>query len=189
LQNTPYTLSLVQKLTMMKNQWTVSRTDGTPHDIGIIAQKRMALKESVTCTSLDGSSVLFRIQGRKVLEIKGSYDVTDGSGQSIGSITKDFKASLGRSTYVIETQHGRWTLTETSQFQAILRRVVGMISDIPWLMRVQFSLLDEAGTQVGHVNRANMKLKDTYEIQVDDGRLDQRMAAAMGVAVDAFMNR
>lgn len=189
MQNTPYTLSLVQKLTMMKNQWTVSRTDGTPHDIGIIAQKRMSLKESVTCTSLDGSSVLFRIQGRKVLEIKGSYDVTDGAGQSIGSITKDFKASLGRSTYVIETQHGRWTLTETSQFQAILRRVVGMISDIPWLMRVQFSLLDEAGTQVGHVNRANMKLKDTYEIQVDDGRLDQRMAAAMGVAVDAFMNR
>ena len=64
-----------------------------------------------------------------------------------------------------------------------------MVSNIPWLIRVQFSLLDEAGTQVGHVNRANMKLKDTYEIQVDDGRLDQRMAAAMGVAVDAFMNR
>lgn len=189
MQNTPYTLSLVQKLTMMKNQWTVSRVDGTPSDIGVIAQKRMSLKESVTCTSPDGSAVLFRIQGRKVLEIGGTYDVTDGAGQAIGSITKDFKASLGRSTYVIETQHGRWTLTETSQFQAILRRVVGMISDIPWLMRVQFSLIDEAGTHVGHVNRANMKLKDTYEIHVEDGRLDQRMAAAMGVAVDAFMNR
>jgi hypothetical protein len=39
------------------------------------------------------------------------------------------------------------------------------------------------------VNRANMKIKDTYEIQVDDDLLDMRVAAAMGVAVDAFMNR
>ncbi|MEY2767702.1 MAG: hypothetical protein RI912_1365, partial [Actinomycetota bacterium] len=47
----------------------------------------------------------------------------------------------------------------------------------------------ESGAQVGHVNRANMKIKDTYDIRVDDDRLDMRMAAAMGVAVDAFMNR
>jgi len=57
------------------------------------------------------------------------------------------------------------------------------------LMRVQFSLLNETGALVGHVNRANMKIKDTYDIRVDDDRLDMRLAAAMGVAVDAFMNR
>jgi hypothetical protein len=39
------------------------------------------------------------------------------------------------------------------------------------------------------VNRASMKIKDTYEIQVDDEALDMRVAAAIGVAVDAFMNR
>lgn len=72
--------------------------------------------------------------------------------------------------------------------QAILRRVMNQV-DIPWFMRVQFSLLNESGVQVGHVNRANMKIKDTYDIKVDDDRLDMRMAAAMGVAVDAFMNR
>ena len=34
-----------------------------------------------------------------------------------------------------------------------------------------------------------MKIKDTYEIQVNDDALDMRVAAALGVAADAFMNR
>ena len=184
-----YALTLAQKLTMMQNRWTVTRTDTAPVEIGYIVQKRMALKESVTCTAPDGSGVVFRIQGRTVIELGGVYDVLDGSDAPIGTIAKDFKASLGRSTYVIETPHGRWTLTETSQLQAILRRVMNVVSDIPWLLRVQFALVNESGAQVGHVNRANMKIKDTYDIRVDDDRLDMRMAAAMGVAVDAFMNR
>jgi len=184
----PYSLTLTQKLTMMQNRWTVTRTDATSIDLGYIVQKRMALKESVTCTSPDGTTVVFRIQGRKVMEIGGVYDVVDGDGVTIGTLAKNFKASLGRSTYTIETSHGRWTLTETSQVQAIVRRVLNLV-DIPWFMRVQFSLINEAGAPVGHVNRANMKIKDTYDIKVDDDRLDVRMAAAMGVAVDAFMNR
>jgi uncharacterized protein YxjI len=173
---------------MMQNRWTVTRIDTSPVDLGYIVQKRMALKESVTCTSPDGAAVVFRIQGRKVLELGGVYDVVDGDDGPIGTLSKNFKASLGRSTYTIETPQGRWTLTETSQLQAILRRVMNLV-DIPWFMRVQFSLMDESDVQVGHVNRANMKIKDTYDIKVDDDRLDMRMAAAMGVAVDAFMNR
>jgi len=189
IRRVPYSLTLAQKLTMMQNRWTVTRTDTAPVDIGFIVQKRMALKESVTCTAPDGSGVVFRIQGRKVIELGGVYDVLDGADAPIGTIAKDFKASLGRSTYVLETPQGRWTLTETSQVQAILRRVVSLVTDIPWLLRVQFVLLNESGAQVGHVNRANMKIKDTYDIRVDDDRMDMRMAAAMGVAVDAFMNR
>jgi uncharacterized protein YxjI len=173
---------------MMQNRWTVTRIDTSPVDLGYIVQKRMALKESVTCTSPDGAAVVFRIQGRKVLELGGVYDVVDGDDGPIGTLSKNFKASLGRSTYTIETPQGRWTLTETSQLQAILRRVMNLV-DIPWFMRVQFSLMDESGAQVGHVNRANMTIKDTYDNKVDDDRLDMRMAAAMGVAVDAFMNR
>jgi uncharacterized protein YxjI len=66
---------------------------------------------------------------------------------------------------------------------------VSLAVDVPWLLRVQFSILNSSGQQIGHVNRANMKIKDTYEIQVDDDMLDMRVAAAIGVAVDAFMNR
>jgi uncharacterized protein YxjI len=89
----------------------------------------------------------------------------------------------------VETPTGKWTVTETSKAQAIIRRVVSLAVDVPWLLRVQFSILNSSGQQIGHVNRANMKIKDTYEIQVDDDLLDMRVAAAIGVAVDAFMNR
>jgi uncharacterized protein YxjI len=188
-QQASYTLTLSQKLTVMKNQWTISRVNPAPADIGVVAQKRMSLKESVTCKTLDGTGVLFQIKGRKVLEIAGTYDVFDGTGAHIASISKDFKASLGRSTYQIETPFGRWTLTERSQFQAILRRVVRVVADIPWLMRVQFVLLNESNQEVGYIHRANFKIKDTYEIHVADQRLDQRVASALGVAADAFMNR
>jgi uncharacterized protein YxjI len=67
--------------------------------------------------------------------------------------------------------------------------VVGLVIDVPWLLRVQFSILNASGQQIGHVNRASMKIKDVYEIQVDDDLLDMRVAASIGVAVDAFMNR
>jgi uncharacterized protein YxjI len=187
LENTPYTLTLVQKLTMMKNQWTVQDERGV--DLGVITQKRMSLKESVTCTTPDQSVVVFRIQGRKVLELAGTYDIADGDGGVIATISKDFKTSLGRSTYVIETGQGRFTLTEASELQAILRRLFTFVLDVPWLRRIQFALLDESGRTVGHVRRANMKITDTYEIRIEDPRIDTRVAAAMGVAVDAFMNR
>lgn len=184
-----YTLQLVQKLTVMKNVWHLSRIDGTPVELGTIAQARMKLREQVTCTAADGSGVLFAIKARKIVELASTYDVTGGDGAAIGTIAKDFRASLGRSTYKVETPAGSWTVTETSAAKAIARRVVGTLTDVPWPFRVQFSILDATGTPVGHVNRANMRIKDTYEIRVEDDALDQRMAAAIGVAVDAFMNR
>jgi len=184
-----YTLDLTQKLTMMKNVWQLSRIDGQNTPLGTIEQARMKLKEQVKCTLPDGSGLWFAIKARSALELATTYDITDGSGASLGTMTKDFAASLGRSTYHVETPNGKWTVTETSQVQAIIRRVVGLVIDVPWLLRVQFSILNSAGQQIGHVNRANMKIKDTYEIRVDDDSLDMRVAAAMGVAVDAFMNR
>lgn len=186
----PYRLELAQKLTVMKNVWELSRTDGpAPVTVGKIAQARMKLKEHVTCTTPDGTVVVFTIKARSVIELGATYDIADGNGTPLGVIAKDFKASLGRSTYRIQTPTGNWTVTETNPTLAFVRRIVNVVTDIPWLLRVQFSILDENGAQVGHVNRANMRIRDTYDIAVTDDRLDQRVAAAVGVAVDAFMNR
>jgi uncharacterized protein YxjI len=149
----------------------------------------MKLKEQVKCTLPDGNGLWFAIKARSALELATTYDVTDGTGAPLGTMTKDFAASLGRSTFHVETPTGKWTVTETSKAQAIIRRVLSLAVDVPWLLRVQFSILNSSGQQIGHVNRANMKIKDTYEIQVDDDMLDMRVAAAIGVAVDAFMNR
>jgi uncharacterized protein YxjI len=184
-----YTLDLTQKLTLVKNIWHLSRIDGQITPLGTIEQARMKLKEQVKCTLPDGNGLWFAIKARSALELATTYDITDGTGAPLGTMTKDFAASLGRSTFHVETAAGKWTVTETSQAQAIIRRVVGLVIDVPWLLRVQFSILNASGQQIGHVNRANMKIKDTYEIKVDDDLLDMRMAAAIGVAVDAFMNR
>ncbi len=184
-----YTLQLAQKLTVIKNIWHLSRIDGQDTPLGTIQQARMKLKEEVTCTGPDDTSTWFTIKARSIVELAATYDITDGSGVSLGVMTKDFKSSLGRSTYRVETPSGQWTVTETSQAKAIARRVIGLVADIPWLFRVQFSILDANGNQVGHVNRANFKIKDTYEIRVEDDALDMRVGAAIGVAVDAFMNR
>jgi len=184
-----YRLDLTQKLTVMKNIWHLSRIDGQTTPLGTIEQARMKFKEQVKCTLPDGSGLWFAIKARSALELATTYDITDGTGAPLGTMTKDFAASLGRSTFHVETPTGKWTVTETSKAQAIIRRVVSLAVDVPWLLRVQFSILNSSGQQIGHVNRANMKIKDTYEIQVDDDLLDMRVAAAIGVAVDAFMNR
>ncbi|MFM8855672.1 MAG: hypothetical protein ACKOI2_00405 [Actinomycetota bacterium] len=184
-----YTLELAQKLTVMKNIWHLSRIDGEPTPLGTIQQARMKLKEEVRCTKPDSDETWFTIKARSIVELAATYDIADANGSSLGTMTKDFGSSLGRSTDRVETPTGSWTVTETSQVKAIARRIVGLITDIPWLFRVQFSILNSAGQQVGHVNRANFKIKDTYEIRVDDDALDMRVGAAIGVAVDAFMNR
>lgn len=184
-----YTLELAQKLTMMKNIWSLSQVDTTPIPLGTIEQARMKLKEEVTCKMPDGNTIWFTIKARSAIELAATYDIKDGNGAALATMTKDFATSLGRSTYKVETPQGTWTVTETSQAKAIIRRVVGLLADVPWLFRVQFSILNASGQPVGHVNRANLKIKDTYEIRVEDDALDMRVAAAMGVAVDAFMNR
>jgi len=184
----PYRLELAQRLTVMKNVWELSRTDGpSPVTVGKISQARMKLREHVTCTTPDGAAVVFTIKARSVIELGGTYDIADGNATPLAVMTKDFKASLGRSTYRIQTPTGNWTVTETNPTLAFVRRIVNVVTNIPWLLRIQFSILDENGTPVGHVKRANMRIRDTYDIAVTDDRLDQRVA--VGVAVDAFMNR
>jgi uncharacterized protein YxjI len=184
-----YTLELAQKLTVMKNVWRLSRVDGQATPLGTIEQARLKLREEVRCQRADGAGLLFTVRSRRVIELVGTYDITDGDGAPLGSLTKDVGASLGRSTYLVETPGGRWTVTETSASKAIARRLVGFFTDLPWLFRVQFSVLDARGAHVGHVNRKNRRLMDTYEIRIEDDALDQRVAAAIGVAIDAFMNR
>lgn len=190
IEAVPYRLELAQKLTVMKNVWELSRTDGpSPVTVGKISQARMKLKEHVTCTTPDGVAVVFTIKARSIIELGATYEIADGNGTPLATMTKDLRSSLGRSTYRIQAPTGNWTVTETNPTLAIIRRIVNIVSDIPWLLRIQFSILDENGAQIGHINRANMRIRDTYDIHVTDDRLDQRVAAAAGVAVDAFMNR
>ena len=141
-----------------------------------------------------------------------TYDVTDGAGVNIGVVYKDVKASLLRKKCVIETQSGRWRLSETSSSQLLLRLtasfvtlcVAGVLTAFEYndisdtigfvvigimvvflrlfsgkmsKKELLLTLTNESGVQVGSTKVAN----GSYEIHVQDSRLDQRVAAVAGL--------
>ncbi len=182
-----YTLELRQRLTAVKNRYDLVRVgDGVQEEtLGFVEQKRFSLKERVTVfTDESKTSVAFTIGARNVLELRGTYDVEDASGQRLATLTKEFKKSLLRSTYTIETPLGTLTVTERNMAVAILRRVQ---DNIP--LPIFFDVKAPDGTPVATVDRKIMRLRDLYYIRVYDDRLEWRVAAAIGVACDAFMNR
>jgi hypothetical protein len=52
----------------------------------------------------------------------------------------------------------------------------------------RFSILGASGQSVGHVHRANLRIKGSCEIEVEDDAIDVRIAAARGVTADPLMN-
>ena len=182
-----YRLELRQHFTVMVNRWDLSRVAPTQAQLGFIEQKRMALRERVTCWDPSRSSVLFTIQAENILELAGKYVVADGAGQQLARIEKDFRGSLAQSTYRVTTGAGTYTVRERGRVRAILRRAWGVV-DWPWLLPIQFEVLRD-GSPAGSIQRQWSRLRDVYDVDVHDDALDERVAAAMAVAVDAFMNR
>jgi hypothetical protein len=72
--------------------------------------------------------------------------------------------------------------------KAVLRRVVGLATDFPWPFPIQFDFAAPDGSTALSVER-QLRLRDAYQVPVADEGLDWRVAAALAVAVDAFMNR
>jgi uncharacterized protein YxjI len=184
----PYRLELRQHFTLMVNRWDLTRTAPDSAQLGFIEQKRMSLKERVTCWDPQRTGVVFTIQARNIVELAGKYDVADGDGQHLAYIEKNFRSSLAQSTYTIDTPHGRFVFREKGTVRAILRRVWGLVVDWPWLLPIQFEVLN-GDRDAGSIRRQFGKLRDVYEIDIHDDALDQRVAAAAAVAADAFMNR
>jgi uncharacterized protein YxjI len=63
-----------------------------------------------------------------------------------------------------------------------------MFSDFPWPLPIQFDFTAPDGTIRLSVER-RLRLRDAYHVPVADDGLDWRVAAALAVAIDAFMNR
>jgi uncharacterized protein YxjI len=187
-----YALELRQKFTVLQNRYDLVGVDaaGAATPLAYAEQKRFKLKEQVTFwAGSDKSVVAFTIAARNVMELVGTYDVRGADGDLLATIRKDGKASLLRSTYRVELPGGGIvTGQERGQTKAVLRRVVGIASDFPWPFPIHFDFADQAGKPVLSVER-QMKLRDVYRLSVTDGGLDWRVAAALAVTVDAFMNR
>jgi uncharacterized protein YxjI len=181
----PYALELRQRITPLQNRYDlVGFQNGAETLLGYAEQKRFSLKEKVTFFSDDAKTqVVFTIGARNVLELAATYDVCAADGSLLATLKKDFKSSLLRSTYLVTTADGRELKAhERKMWRAILRRLT---DDIP--LPMQFDVLQGEHTLVT-IDRA-FKLKDVYKVNVADDTFDWKVAAAIAVAQDAFMNR
>jgi uncharacterized protein YxjI len=182
----PYTLQLRQRFTPVQNRYDlIGLREGREERLGYAEQKRLAIKEKITFFTDDAKTqVAFTMNARKAIELVGTYDVQDPGGAVLATLKKAAAASLLRSTYRVTLPDGRELVgQERSVFTALWRRVV----DIP-LFPIHFDVADTAGNVLVSVDRV-MKIRDVYTIAVNDDTLDWRVAAALAVAFDAFMNR
>jgi uncharacterized protein YxjI len=153
--------------------------------LALAQQKRMSLKEQVTFFADEQRTMpVFGFKSRNVLDVHGVTDVVDGNGAPIGTFSKNFGASLLRSTWHID-QPGRPRITgaERNVLIAILRR----FTDIDFLP-YHFDFALDGGPPAMSVERA-WAVRDTYHVMIHDPGLDRRVAAAMAVALDALQSR
>jgi len=182
--------SVKQRVTLMVNRYEIRAGDQL---VAMAEQKRMAFKEQVTFYADDKRRVpVFGFKARSVLDLRGTYDVTDAAGQPIGWFRKKFGASLLRTTWELSAVDGSTLVgRERSTVVALVRRVwdfLPLVGDLPQPFVYHLDFVDPAGqVQLSSVRRRT--LRDRYEITVPQGRVDGRVAAAMAVALDALQGR
>ena len=176
-----------QKLALTVNRYEIiaANPDGSMGQVMATAeQKRFAFREQVTFfADPQRTRPVFSFKARNVIDLGSGYDIFDENMQQIAFFKKDFGASLLRSTFHLEGPGFAGTGQERSQWIAIVRR----FSDIPFLP-IHFDFTDVNGQTLFGVERQG-SVRDKYTVSVPDQRIDFRVAAAVGVAMDALMER
>ena len=185
-----------QRITLMVNRYEVvaANPDGTEgHLLALAEQKRMKLKEEVIFFADEAKSrAVFSFKARQRLDVHAEHDVLDEGGRPLGSFSKQFGASLLRSTWTLGAPGLQAVGRERRPAIAILRRVWDLI---PYLGEVwvpfvfHFDFVDTASGAVVMVSERQKAIRDRYTVTVPDNRLDFRVAASMAVALDALQSR
>ena len=187
---------LRQRFAMTTNRYEVvaANPDGTEgHLLAFAEQKRMKLKEEVTFFADESRSrAVFSFKARQRLDVHAEHDVFDEYGNVLGSFSKQFGASLLRSTWNLSVPGLQAVGRERRPVIAILRRIwdfIPYIGDV-WVPFVfHFDFLDSASGVVVLVSERQKAIRDRYDVTVPDPRLDFRVAASMAVALDALQSR
>jgi hypothetical protein len=185
-----YALELRQRFSPLQNRYDLVGIDGSGREtpLAYAEQKRFSLKEKVTFWSgADRGQVVFTIAARNIFEIAGTYDVAAADGTVLATIAKDVVSSFTQSTYTVDVAGRRLVGRERGMVKALLRRAVELFTDFPWMFPIHFDFTSNDGLAMS-IER-QMKLRDVYRITITDGSLDWRVAGALAVTVDAFMNR
>jgi uncharacterized protein YxjI len=185
-----------QRITLMVNRYEIraANPDGSEgHLLAFAEQKRMKLKEEVVFFADETKSrPVFSFKARQRLDVHAEHDVYDEQGQVLGTFSKQFGASLLRSTWTLSVPGINAVGRERRPVIAILRRIwdfIPYIGDV-WVPFVfHFDFVDDATGQVVLVSERQKAVRDRYTVTVPDPRLDFRVAASMAVALDALQSR
>lgn len=198
-------LYIDQKITAFVNKYSVYTPSETGEKGGLAAlaqQKRLAFKEKVTFYSDEQkTAAAFTFRAEKVMDVHGRYFVEDTDGKMIGMFRKEFKKSLLVSSWVLMDADGNdlMRVQENNVTLAIFRRFVGIIPIVGELaelvvmfFKYHFSFTDMASNEeVGKYEKTTL-FRDHYRLSMTDdaySKLDWRVAAAMGVGLDALQSR
>ena len=185
-----------QRITVMVNRYEIlaANPDGSEgHLLALAEQKRMKLKEEVVFFADESRSRrVFSFKARQRLDVSAEHDVLDEYGNPLGMFSKQFGASLLRSTWNLSAPGIEAVGQERRPLLALLRRVwdfLPVVGDI-WVPFVfHFDFVDKATGAVVLVSERQKAIRDRYVVTVPDPRLDFRVAASMAVALDALQSR
>jgi hypothetical protein len=185
-----------QRITVMVNRYEIlaANPDGTEgHLLALAEQKRMKLKEEVIFFADEAKSrQVFSFRARQRLDVHAEHDVYDEYGQALGTFSKQFGASLLRSTWNLAAPGLQAVGRERRPAIAVLRRIwdfIPYIGDI-WVPFVfHFDFVDTSSGATVMVSERQKAIRDRYEVTVPDPRLDFRVAGAKGRAQDALQSR
>jgi uncharacterized protein YxjI len=185
-----------QRVTLMVNQYEIhpANPDGSEGPLLAFAQqKRMAFKEEVTFYADHAKTrPVFSFKARKRLDLGSGYDVFDEAGRPLGHFRKEFGLSLMRSTWTLSGPGLEASGTERNLAIALLRRIWDFIPFLGelWIPFVfHFDFVDRATGQPVMSSERRKAIRDRYDVDVPDERLDFRLAASMAVALDALQSR
>lgn len=185
-----------QRITVMVNRYEIlaANPDGSEGQLLAFAeQKRMKLKEEVVFFADPSKNRrVFSFKARQRLDVSAEHDVYDEYGNVLGYFSKQFGASLLRSTWNLSAPGIDAVGQERRPVIAILRRLwdfIPYVGDV-WVPFVfHFDFVDTATGATVMVSERKKAIRDRYDVTVPDPRLDFRVAASMAVALDALQSR
>jgi hypothetical protein len=152
----------------------------------------MKIKEEVVMFGDEGKSVpVATMKADRAFDVAAVNRITAADGRPLGAIRKEFGASLLRSTLTVLGPDDAVLATarERSPAVAIARRIsdfLPMGEYIPW--QFHFDVATPDGAPVASIDRKRA-LRDQYTVAFDEDRIDWRVVAFLGVAVDVFLGR
>jgi uncharacterized protein YxjI len=185
-----------QRITVMVNRYELLAVDphgNEGHLLAFAEQKRMKLKEEVVFFADEAKTRrVFSFKARQTLDVHAQHDVLDEQGVPLGAFSKEFGASLLRSTWKLSVPGLEAIGKERRMSVAVLRRVwdvIPYVGDV-WVPFVfHFDFVDTSTGQPVLVSERQKAVRDRYTVTVPDPRLDFRVAASMAVALDALQSR